>query len=299
MKTVQLDGIRYESFTLGQWFLKVLADPWKNRLLPTSWLQRLTRMSRSPLIAETRRSPGSWRSMEIVYENQPPVDHLDRMAIRDNPISMAARNRRRYVVAELSRLMRLRSQGDQGDIINVLGIGAGPGLQVQDAFHMSGLQTRQLNAVFIDLDEDAFAHGRERAKEAGLLRSVHYIKGDAHDARLLIPDCQFHIVKLIGIIEYLTDAAVVELCSAIREVVSSESTILTHGIQDPYNAMPFLERVFHLKHRQRSGEEVAALLNTAGFTDHTVTRLPLNVYPMVLARPELACCRLKSLRDVA
>jgi hypothetical protein len=105
MKILQEDGIDYETFSHPQWALKVLADPWKNHLLPTSWLQRLTQGSRSPLIAESHRSPGSWKVMEIIYESRQPIDLLDKMAIQDNAISMAARNRRRFVVAELTRMI--------------------------------------------------------------------------------------------------------------------------------------------------------------------------------------------------
>jgi hypothetical protein len=296
MKTIREGGIDYETFSHPQWVLKVLADPWKNRLLPTAWLKRLTQGSRSPLITESHRSPGSWKSMEIIYENRPPIDLLDKMAIQDNAISMAARNRRRYVVAELTRMIQLFSQSP---VVNVLGVGAGPGLQVQDAFCSSGLNVDRLNAVFIDLDEDAFEYGMAKANDAGFGQSVQYIKGDARDVSQLIPDRKFHIVKLIGIIEYLTDESVIDLCSAIREVMHPEGSILTHGIQDTHHAMPFLERVFNLKHFQRSGEHVRTLLATAGFDGLSVTNIPLDVYPMVSGTPDSAHFQKMTTSDAA
>lgn len=282
MKNIQEGGIDYETFSHLQWALKVLADPWKNYLLPTAWLKQLTEGSRSPLITESHRSPGGWRSMEIIYENRPPIDLLDKMAIQDNAISMAARNRRRYVVAELTRMVQQVSHSSD---VNVLGVGAGPGLQVQDAFRLSGLSADRLNAVFIDLDEDAFEYGLAKAEDSGLSQSVRYIKGDARQVSQLIPDQRFHIVKLIGIIEYLTDEAVVELCTSIRKAMHAEGMILTHGIQDAHNAMPLLERVFNLKHIQRSGDDVVRLLTAAGFDGLSVTTIPLNVYPMVSGSP--------------
>lgn len=284
MKVVHRDGIDYEDLSLGQWLLKVIADPWKNSLLPAAVLRMLTRTSKSQLIAESHRAPGGWLSMEVIYQNNSPVDLLDKMAVRDNPISMAARNRRKFVVSELARHMQSFATER---VINVLGVGAGPGLQVQDAFLDTGMPAGKLNAVFFDLDESAFKYGTNKAREAGLGRSVTYMRGDARKIQYLMPDCQFHIAKLVGIIEYIPDEAVIELARCIREVMHPMGTLITHGIQDPHKAMPFLERVFHLKHIQRSGEQVQALLTQAGFQNFSRTMLPLNVYEMVSATPEL------------
>jgi len=181
----------------------------------------------------------------------------------------------------------------------VLGVGAGPGLQVQDAFRSSGLNADRLNAVFIDRDEGAFDYGTAKANDAGFAQSVQYIKGDARDVSQLMPDQKCHIVKLIGIIEYLTDDDVIDLCSAIREVMHPAGTILTHGIQDTHHAIPFLERIFNLKHFQRTGEQVRTLLTTAGFDGLTVTNIPLDVYPMVSGNPDVAHAQNMTTSDAA
>jgi SAM-dependent methyltransferase len=296
MNLVQRDGIDYEDYSTSQWLFKVMTDPWKNYLLPAPWLRSLSRLSKSSLIAETFRSPGSWKSMEIIYENANPVDLLDKIAVKDNPISMAARNRRRYVVHKLAECMRTFASEA---VINVLGVGAGPGLQVQDAFRNTGLPPSKLNAVFVDLDDSAFAHGTNKAREAGLESAVTYVCGDARTIQSLLPDCQFHLAKLVGIIEYLNDEAVVELTASIRAVMHPWGTLLTHGIQDPHQAMPFLERVFQLKHVQRTSDHVESLLRAAGYKALSTAHLPLGVYSMVSASPEAASSQIESLRPVA
>jgi SAM-dependent methyltransferase len=296
VKTVTLNGIAYEDSSFSQRFARFLTDPWKNYLLPVPLLRRVTQLSRSRLIAESHRAPGSWRSMEIIYENLPPVDFLDRMAVRDNPISMAARNRRKWVVHELTEQMRrLASE----PVIHVLGVGAGPGLQVQEAYHAAGLPASRLNAVFVDLDESAFSYGLAKAREFGLEQSVTYLSGDARKIEDLFPQRRFHLVKLVGIIEYLDDAAVVELSSAIRRSMDPQGALLTHGIADPHHAMPFLERVFQLKHHHRTGEHVRGLLSKAGFGEMQITHLPMGVYSMVSAQPRRDAATLNQVEQAA
>ncbi len=281
MKSKRVNNIEYEVYSPGQSIIKLLSDPWKNWLLPTSWLIKLTTLSRSRLIEETRRNPGSWKSMEIVYENLAPVDWLDRMALCDNPISMAVRNRRKFVVAELTKLI---SQLPSDSTVNLLGVGAGPGLQAQEAILRSRISLNRIRAVFIDRDDTAFAHGKTLATERGIADCLTYIQGDVRDALHTIPDIRFDIVKLVGIIEYLSDETVVELCSTIRKRMKPSATILTHGIVDAHRAMPFLQRVFGLHHIQRDGEQVKELLRAAGFEDLSLTLLPMNVYPMVTGK---------------
>jgi hypothetical protein len=130
MKFVEVDGLQFEVMPVAQTVIKTLVDPLRNRLLPVSMLKRMANRSQSPLIQESLVRPGGWRSMNIVYQNSKPVDWMDRMAVRYNPISMATRNRRKLVTAKLTELLKSLQSEPQ---IQLLGIGAGPGLHLQDA----------------------------------------------------------------------------------------------------------------------------------------------------------------------
>src|SRR5882757_1887909 len=83
----------------------LIGNPLKNFLLPAGWLRRQLGRSRSPLLAESFARPGGWRSMEIIYRNATAVDWFDRQALCDNPISMAARNRRKIVTGKIAGLI--------------------------------------------------------------------------------------------------------------------------------------------------------------------------------------------------
>lgn len=282
MKFVEVDGLQFEVLPTVQAMLKTVIDPLRNRLLPASMLKRMASRSQSPLIQESLVRPGGWRSMNIVYENRRPVDWMDRMAVRYNPISMATRNRRKLVTAKLTEVLKTLT-GESS--IQLLGIGAGPGLHLQDAAVRAGIPPQKLRIFLIDRDSDAFEFGRQCATERGLARCVEFVQGDAREIRKNLPHVSPNVVKIVGLLEYLNDEQAVQLLSAMREVIQPNGRLLTHGLVDRYNAGPFLARTFGLSHVQRTADDVRALLKSVGFETLNVFETPMQIYPVLLARP--------------
>jgi hypothetical protein len=258
----------------------LLTNPWRNFLIPAGWLRRLVSRSRSPLIAESRVSPGGWRSMEIIYRNAPPVDWFDRQALRENPISMAARNRRRIVTGILSRLIAERAA--VSDVV-IVGVGAGPGRHVQSAIVESGIDPTRVRACLIDRDDKAFDYGRRLALRLGISRQVEFLQGDARAIGAVLPGVAPHIVKLVGLVEYLSDEELLGLLRALRGVMVADGRLVTHGLVDRHGTGRFLARVFHLKHKQRTAARMTALLTRAGFQIADCVQEPAGVYPIITA----------------
>jgi hypothetical protein len=257
-----------------------LLNPAKNFLAPAAWLQKLLRQSASPLLAESFLRPGGWRSMEIIYRNDEPVDWLDRQALRDNPISMASRNRLQLVSQRLATLIAM--YGRRGSV-NILGVGAGPGRHVQSAIVESGIEPGHVTAHLVDLDDDAFDYGRALAARMGIASSIHFRQGDARSIRTALPEMQAQIVKLVGLVEYLNDAQFLELLAAMKTVMSDDATLVTHGFVDAFRSRRFLSRVFNLRHQRRSAKQMIALLESAGFRAVETTTEPVGVYPIITA----------------
>ena len=218
--------------------------------------------------------------MNIVYANQRPVDWMDRMAVRYNPISMETRNRRKLVTAKLTEI--LKAFTDESPV-QLLGIGAGPGLHLQDAVVRAGLSPARVKVRLIDRDSDAFEFGRQCAMERGLEGSVEFVQGDAREIRNVLPNVSPHIVKIVGLLEYLTDEQAVQLLTAMRDVIAPNGRLLTHGLVDRYNSGPFLSKAFGLKHFQRTAEDVKSLLKSASFETLGVFETPMQIYPVLVA----------------
>jgi ubiquinone/menaquinone biosynthesis C-methylase UbiE len=207
---------------------------------------------------------------------------MDRMAVRYNPISMGTRNRRKLVTAKLTEILKTFSEENP---VQLLGIGAGPGLHLQDAVVRAGLSPSEVKIWLIDRDSDAFAYGRQCAAERGLEGSVEFVQGDAREIRNVLPNVSPHLVKIVGLLEYLTDEQAVQLLTAMRDVIVPQGRLLTHGLVDRYHSGPFLSKAFGLKHFQRTADDVQTLLKSVGFETLGVFETPMQIYPVVLARP--------------
>jgi SAM-dependent methyltransferase len=258
----------------------LLVNPWKNFLLPAGWLRKRLQRSQSPLVAESFVRPGGWRSMEIIYRNQEPVDWFDRQALRDNPISMAARNRRLIVTQKIAALIARYGKASN---VAIVGIGAGPGRHVQTAIVDSGIDPARVSAYLIDLDDDAFEYGRALATRLEIDRCMHFIKGDARQIRDTLPDVTAHVLKAVGLVEYLSDTQFVEMFRVLRNILVPGGSLITHGLVDAHGTGPFLARMFKLRHNQRTQRHMTALLKAAGFRVAECVIEPVGVYPIITA----------------
>jgi len=258
----------------------LLANSWKNFLLPTAWLRRQLRRSWSPLVAESFVRPGGWRSMEIIYRNAEPVDWFDRQALRDNPISMAARNRRRVITRQIADLIARCSAHSP---VSIVGVGAGPGRHVQTAIVESGIDPPRVSAYLIDLDDDAFEYGRALAARLEISRSVNFLKGDARHLREVLPAVAADIVKVVGLAEYLADAQLIEMFRALREILAPGGSLITHGLVDAHGTGRFLARMFNLRHVRRNERQMQTLLKSAGYRVVDCVVEPVGVYPILTA----------------
>lgn len=280
VRFVQQNGIAYEVLPWPHHALKLLFDVYRNWLLPPGLLRWIVKQSRSPLVAETLRRPGSWQAMNIVYANEPPVDVIDRMAVRYNAISMSSRNRRKLVTAKLAEIFSALSAESH---ISIVGVGAGPGLHVQDAIVRAGLKPAQVHAYLIDRDSDAFDYGRQCARARGLADSIHFVQGDARAIRRVLPSVSPQVVKIVGLLEYLTDAQASELLTTMFDVMTPGGRLLTHGMVDRFHTARFMARTFGLRHIYRTGEQVAQLLQSVGFQEIEVCDEPMKVFSVLLA----------------
>jgi ubiquinone/menaquinone biosynthesis C-methylase UbiE len=177
--------------------------------------------------------------------------------------------------------VKSRAQAGQ---LSIIGVGAGPGLHVQEAIVQSGIDPRQVQAYLIDRDSDAFEYGRQCARDRGIENCVSFVQGDAREIRRVLPDVAPQIVKVVGLLEYLTDAQAVDLLRALREVMVSGGQILTHGIVDRYNTAPFVARTFGLKHVYRTANQVQDMLESVGFGSVEMCEEPLKIYPILVAK---------------
>ena len=251
-----------------------VANPLAN-YMPAGMLRGLLRLSKSELAAANWRDPGGWRSMVISYEGN-CRQIADRILIGGGTMPMALRNRRKLAARILARLIGQASDKP----VHVLCLGAGPGHVIIDAL----LQTdKDATATLVDLSNDAFEYGRALAERKGLTERVRFIRGDVCDiGRMLAqpPD----VVQMLGICEYLTDEQIVDIASAVADVMPPGAPIVFNSLCKAHGNDRFFRRVFGLHMNHRSPEQLQAIMGRAGFGGFTARAEPLGVYHVVVGR---------------
>lgn len=285
MKVVEQDGIQFEVFSLRQKIRQILSNPFKNWLLPTSLLRKIMLSSGSPIVMESLRRPGGWKVMEIIYKNAPPVGFIDELSLRDGCFPIAIRNRKKLVTHIIGGLIKKYAKG--GKVV-IVGVGAGPGTNIQEGILLSGVDKRKIVAYLIDMDSDAFEYGQEAAKQRGLAEVVNFIQGDAREIHKYLPNIAPHIVKMIGILEYLNDDQALDIFTAMHKAMAPGGSLITHSLEDVYNTRPFLRRALNWHIYTRTPKHVTQLLECAGFKVITAKAEPMGIYTVLVAEKQEA-----------
>ena len=243
--------------------------------LPASWMRGLLRFSDSELAAANWEDPGGWRSMVISYEGR-PRQIADKILVGAGTMAMALRNRKRLAAHILAQLIDACDHNPA----HVLCLGAGPGHVITDAMVQAAHGSV---ATLVDLNSDAFAYGRELAERKGVADRVEFVEGDVRHVRQMLekpPDA----VKMLGICEYLADDQIVDIASAVAEVMPPGAPIVFNSLSKAHKSDRFFRRVFGLHMNHRSPEQLQALMGKAGFGDFVSIPEPLGVYHVVVGR---------------
>jgi len=277
LKYIEIDGIRYETLPLLQRAInRAVINPLINYVVPAKLLLGFLRRSKSPLLRESILRPGGWRAMKLCYENGEPVDAVDKRILKDAVLTLSARNRRRMAVRSLRDLIhKHRVSGD----VHVVGIGTGPGFNLLEA--MVDVETDRVFAYCIDEDNDAFSFGEKMAEEMGLRGRVKYIPGNAINLESLL-EIVPHIVKMVGILEYLNDEQVMELLRVSHRILPPGGNILVNSMVASHGVDRYLRRVFNWHLRYRSPRRILRLFADAGFGEFQLRRDPLGVYAILV-----------------
>jgi predicted RNA methylase len=245
---------------------------------PSGISRALLKFGKSELASANWKDPGGWRSMVISY-NGKPRQIADRILVSAGTVPMALRNRRKLAGRVLARLI----ESCQADSVQVLCLGAGPGHIIADALCQA---VKDASATLVDLSSDAFDYGTDLARQMGLSGRVRFVIADARNAGDINKVLQQppHIVKMIGLCEYLSDEQIVSIAKALSAVMPKGSSIVSNSLSPSHGTDRFFRRVFGLNMNYRTAEQLQALLASEGFGDFQTLPEPLGVYQVIVGR---------------
>jgi len=256
-----------------------IVNPLINHLIPRDLLVSYLKKSKSPLVRESLRRPGSWKCMKISYEKKAPVDFVDLMVSHFGTFPMGLRNRKKLVVGKIIHL--IQHYLDHGsDEVNVVAVGAGTGANTIEA--LSKHPNENVIAHLFDIADEAFEEGEELKRQHEVVERVHFIKADMRSMPEYIKSSP-HILELVGILEYFTDEEVLKFLSDAASNLNKESSIVVNSIEDTHGMRHFLKRAFDFELIYRSPQKMMELLDQAGYQDFGVEREPLNIYSVITA----------------
>jgi hypothetical protein len=121
------------------------------------------------------------------------------------------------------------------------------------------------------------------AAQRGLGERVRYIQSDILHLKNYLDEPP-HVVKMLGICEYLSDEQLVGIASAVGELMPEGCPLLANSLSMAHGNDRFFRRVFGLHMIHRSSQQVAELIAQAGFGGFVVQSEPLGVYDLLTAR---------------
>ncbi|MDY7011878.1 MAG: class I SAM-dependent methyltransferase family protein [Planctomycetota bacterium] len=267
--------VGFETFSAIQWgFKRALVNPLAN-YLPSGLTKAILRFGKSELAEANWADPGGWRSMVISYNGR-CGQLADKILVKAGTVPTALRNRKRLAAHLIAGLI----DDDKSESTHVLCLGAGPGQIIIEA--MSQAKTGS-HATLVDLNTGSFDFGRALAARQGLEDRVRFIQADVRDLHEYLHDMP-HIVKMLGICEYLDDEQIVTIAGAAWDVMPDGAPIVFNSISKSHGTDRFFRRVFGLHMNHRSPGELAGLMKRAGFGSFVTYREPLGVYHVIIGR---------------
>ncbi|MGB2821884.1 MAG: class I SAM-dependent methyltransferase family protein [Phycisphaerae bacterium] len=267
--------IEFERHGTAMRLLKaIVVNPLAN-YLPAAWLKGALRFGKSQMAAANWEDPGGWRSMVLSYDPH-PRQVADKILVATGTMAMALRNRKRLAARVIARLI----DDSLDDPVHVLCLGAGPGHVITDAMVQA---RKRAVATLVDLNSDAFEHGRQLAQRKGVADRVRFVEGDVREVRRMLahpPD----MVKMLGICEYLSDEQIADIARAVAEVMPPGAPLVLNSLSKAHRTDRFFRRVFGLHMNHRSPEHLQRLIAGAGFGDFISIPEPLGVYHVVVGR---------------
>jgi len=270
----------FETLTPASKIVKdYILNPIINHCIPKKMLVNFLKKSKSPLIQESLKRPGSWRCMKISYDKNPPLDFIDRIVTHYGTFPMGLRNRKKLVVRQMVKLIERYLDGGV-DEVNVVAVGAGTGINTIEA--LAHHPNKNVIAHLFDIEDEAFEEGEELKRHHEVVERVHFIKAEFQKMRDYVKTTP-HILELVGILEYFNDNEVHRFLEEAREYLNPQSSIVVNSIEDAHGIRKFLYRAFNFELLYRSPSEMTKLLEQAGYGNFEIAGEPLKVYHVITA----------------
>ena len=254
----------------------VIINPLLNYVFTPRVVKFFQRVTQNHIVANLN-GPGSWKSM-LAHYGAAPKSAFDFMIDRYVAFPSGLRNRQKLVVSALTQL--IEAYGKE-QAVNLVAIGCGSGNNILQAVQIEKPKVAGIKAQLFDLNQDALNQGKLKCQEMGLDKEVEFICADANqmEGKISAPP---QIVKMIGLMEYLSDENVIGLLESIKKFRAPSSSILISSIEPGHGIDRFLRRTLNFNLNYRGPEKLKQLLQEFGYTRFNIFSEPTGIFNVIV-----------------
>lgn len=233
-----------------------------------------------------KEGAASWRALNLIYNHPFGVHGI----VTDFWLGMrnaqAVRNRKKLVTSLL--VHHLSSLVEEGKV-RILSLASGSAQSIVEALAILKKQGIMAEAVLVDIDPNALNHSRELAEKYGVQEQVTLVKLDIRDLlrleRSLSSYGKFHVVEVVGWLEYDKDKRIRSLLHSVRSLLVQDGILVTSTINDNPERW-FLHWVIDWEMIYRSKEVLAELLLSAEFPGerYEIVTEPQGIFHVAVCR---------------
>ena len=253
----------------------------RNLSINSMWFDGLSETCRS-----IKEGAGTWRALNLIYNHTFGTEGV----VADFWLGMrnaqGVRNRKRLVVTLLVRHLRDLAEREH---VRLLSLASGSAQSVIEAIEVLKKEGIRVETVLVDIDPQALAHSRQLAQLHGVEDRITFLQQDLRDllrlSRALESHPPFHVIEMVGLLEYVKDKTVVSLVHSALSVLVPGGIFLTASITNNPERW-FLHWVINWEMVYRNKGALGSLLLEAGFQDEQceIVSEPQGIFQVAICR---------------
>ncbi len=139
-----------------------------------------------------------------------------------------------------------------------------------------------IRAVIVDKDETALEVGKRVSVSAGVADCFEWVRGNANDTASLLPNRQFDMVEIVGLLDYFDAVRTARLLEILRPIMKTGSALLVANVV-PNEEQPFVHKTGWPQMHYRTADNFAHLIGQSEFAVRDTITEPLGVHAVIRA----------------
>lgn len=165
----------------------------------------------------------------------------------------------------------------------LLSLGCGSTRAVINALSQFNNQP-EIRSKFIDINRDALEYGQKLAKESNVSGQLEWYRNWIENLENYCDEnFQPDIIEMMGLLDYFNRKRAIDIVRRIHKTLSLDGWLIVSNIC-PNLERPFITKGVGWSMIYRRPQELAEIMNEAGFSDYRLIYEPLKIHGLAIAQ---------------